>query len=96
MGRWLSLKIITVPEAREMLRYQSLLFYKIKGNCAICGADVLTPDPATNYGSIKRLKKYGFTGDIDPSTWKQYCFKCMRKIGWSWGEKPEPNEDSES
>lgn len=59
------------------------------GNCANCERFVISPPKGVNYSSISNLKKNGFTGDIDPSTGKLYCFNCMKKLGWLWGEKEE-------
>jgi len=62
------------------------------GKCSECGAFVIAPNRGVDYGSIRRLREEGFTGDID-SIRGLYCFKCMKKLGWQWGEKDEEEEE---
>ena len=61
------------------------------GNCHFCGAFVIAPATGVNFGSIANLRSNGFTGDVDVTVWgkRLYCFSCMKKHGWSWGEKEE-------
>jgi len=55
------------------------------GYCVNCGKFVISPSSGVNYGSIKALRESGFTGDVDSTG--LYCFDCMKKLGWYWGEK---------
>lgn len=59
------------------------------GKCYQCGAFVIAPNVGVNYGSISNLRKDGFTGDVDLVLGEKrlYCFSCMKKAGWQWGEK---------
>lgn len=61
------------------------------GTCYNCGAFVITPNEGVNYGSIRKLRENGFTGDcaVVLGEKRLYCFGCMKKIGWQWGEKEE-------
>jgi len=66
-------------------------FASLIGYCVNCGKFVISPSSAVEYHSIKELKENGFTGDVDSTG--LYCFDCMKKLGWYWGERVKDEYD---
>jgi len=57
------------------------------GLCSECLAFVIAPNIGVNHGSTSNLRRDGFTGDIDGHDGKLYCLRCMKKLGWRWGDR---------